>query len=110
MISRTLGIDEITGVETIHHYDELTQITHIEHRQDVEPIIERNKALQNTDHQRIGLKADFMHVATIPATIQMKWAKEHGITDIYSREFMPIIVRLLKDPEYRHLNVGSLRA
>lgn len=110
MVSRSLGFDPITGVETIHHFDEVTEVTTIEHRQDAEPIIELNKALQGTDHQRKGLKKGFMHLATIPPVVQMKWAKEYGVKDVYDPEFMPIILKLLKQPEYRYLNVGQLRS
>ena len=110
MITRSLGIDALTAVETVHHHDEATDITIFEHKQDAQPIIERNKALQNTDHQRIGLKKGFMHLASIPDTLLLKWAKECGQRNLYCNEVAEYIAKKLKSPEYRYLNVGSLRS
>ena len=110
MITRTLGIDDLTGVETVHHHDEVTNITTFEHRQDAGPIIERNKSLQNTDHQRIGLTKGFMHLATIPDPMMLAWAKEIGSRDLYGSEMAEYVAKKLKLPEYRYLNVGSLRS
>lgn len=110
MITRSLGIDMLTGVQTLHHHDESTNITTFEHKQDAGPIIERNKALQNTDHQRKGLKSGFMHLATIPDPFLLVWAKEIGTRDLYGSEMAEYIAKKLKLPEYRYLNVGSLRS
>jgi hypothetical protein len=110
MITRTLGVDELTRVETVHHYDEATDITTIEHKQDAAPIIERNKALQNTEHQKRGLKSGFMHLATIPNPLIMVWAKEIGSKDLYGSEMAEYMAKKLKLPEYRYLTVGNMRS
>lgn len=109
MITRSLGVDPLTGLETIHHYDEVTGETHIEHKQDVTPIIDRNKALHNTDYQRAGIKNEWMHAAIIPEVVQIQWRKKYGIKDIYSEEHWPLIRRLLNSPEYRYLKTGSCK-
>jgi hypothetical protein len=108
MITKSLGVDPMTGLETIHHYDELTKVTHIEYKQDVQPLLDLNKQLRSTDHQKNGMKSSWMHAARIPAIIQMKWAKEHGIKDIYSKEYWPKIRQLL-NTDYKYLKVGDAK-
>ena len=109
MITRSLGIDELTGLETIHHYDELTDVTHIEHRQDCRAGIEIMKSLHNTDLQQKGCKDGWMHAAWIPDVIQIKWMKEEGIKNIYDEEYWPKIQRLLNSPDYRYLKSGMMK-
>ena len=107
-MKKLLGNDYLTGISTYHSYDHHTKITTIESMQDVEPFIEKNKALHNTDYQRQGIKNEWMHAATIPNIVQMKWLKEYGV-DIYNKEHMPKIRKLLNDPDYRYLKTGSCK-
>jgi hypothetical protein len=109
MITRSLGKDPLTGLETIHHYDEVTHETHIEYKQDIGAIIERNKSLHNTEHQKIGCKQEWMHAACIPEVIQIKWMKEFGIKDICSEESWPVVRRLLNSPDYKYLKTGNMK-
>ena len=106
MITRSLGKDPITGLETIHHYDEQTDYTHIEYKQDVSAGLDMVKAVQNTDAQQKGVKESWMPGAWIPEIVQIQWMKKYGITDIYSEEFLPLIVKLLNSPDYAHLKYG----
>jgi hypothetical protein len=106
MITRSLGKDELTGLETIHHYDEVTGETHIEYKQDVESILNRNKYLSSTDYQQKGIKNEWMHAATIPEIVQIQWMHKYGIKDIYSPEYWPQIKRLLNG-EYKYLKTGN---
>jgi len=75
--------------------------------QDVEPILERNKALrrepQSSDWGR--------HIATIPNVILVKWLnEEHARGNValrlFSKEFDAVIACKLRDPEWRYLRVG----
>lgn len=109
MRTRSLGVDPLTGLETIHHYDQVTGETHIEHKQDISAILNRNKALQNTDHQKMGIKNEWMHAATIPEVVQIQWMHKYGIKDIYSEESWPIIKKLLNSSEYKYLRVGNAK-
>jgi len=109
MITRSLGKDSLTGLETIHHYDEATGQTHIEHKQDVEGIIELNKHLHNTTHQRDGIKKGWVHAAIIPEIVQIKWRKEFGIKNIYDEEYWPKVRALLNSPDYRYLKTGNMK-
>lgn len=102
---RLLDYDDLTKVKTYHHYDHASRKTHFEYVQDVEPVIENNKALQNdSSYSQAGMKKNRLHFASIPAVVQLKWYAEHGVK-IWDKNDMPKIFRLLNDPEYRHLKV-----
>lgn len=65
--------------------------------QDVAPILEANKAAQNS-----GLRPDgeFRKVASLPLVMIQKLWDEKGI-DVFDRDHWPALKRLLNDPEYR---------
>ncbi len=76
---------------------------HFRRVQDVEPIIEANKALQNTTQ-----KSDWgRHIARIPNVILEKWINEDGVNYLAlpAEEFGKMIKRKLRDPDYRWLLV-----
>jgi hypothetical protein len=76
----------------------------IEHVQDVEPILEWNKAARR-DQQR----SDWgRHVARIPNVVLVKWldeeyAKGRTALRMFSSEFDEIVQRKLQDPEWAYL-------
>lgn len=107
-MKRTLGTD-IFGLETVFHHDEHTNISTIEHKQDVQGLIDRNKSLHNTSYQRDGIKNDLCHVANIPDVVQIQWMKKYGIKDILAEEYMPLILKLLNSPEYKYLKTGNMK-
>lgn len=78
----------------------------IEHRQDVEPILEMNKQLRREEQ-----KSDWgRHVASIPNVIYVKWLDEEhakGNTSLrmFTEEFDRIVQRKLRDPEWAYLRV-----
>jgi len=104
MAKRLLDFDPFTGMKTFHEYDETEDKTYISYEQDVEPILDRNKAAQN---ENTGPMGDMVHVASIPSTIQLKWLVEHGV-DILNKDHMPKVKRLLNDPEWRYLKVRNI--
>lgn len=76
---------------------------------DVEPILEHNKALRAMEQTKTdGLK----HKATIPNVLMVKWLNEEwqrGSNVRYlSEEFEQVIARKLKDPEYAYLLTGGV--
>jgi hypothetical protein len=74
-------------------------------RQDVTPVLERNKILQNDDeYKKQGIKAGFYHAASIPMEVVNKWMAE-GI-NIFDKNATAAIKRKLNDPEYAYLRTG----
>jgi hypothetical protein len=95
-----LGDSGVT-VKASHYLDESENLYVVEHEEDVEPTIERNKAMQN-EFTRFG-KETFHHVASIPPIIMLKWLNEEGI-NAYRREgFEHIIAKKLNDPDWKYL-------
>jgi len=75
---------------------------HIGAEQDLTPLIERNKALQNISEKFEGMGGDMRYAATIPVVIQQKWLIEHGI-DAHNPDHWDGVKRLLNSNEYRYL-------
>jgi hypothetical protein len=80
----------------------------VEQIQDVEPILERNKALRTEDQ-----KSDWgRHVASIPNVIYVKWLnEEHARGNMSLRMFTPefdlIVQKKLQDPEWAYLRTDK---
>jgi len=95
-------------MEVKFHLDSNGEDITIQHTQDVEAIVERNKALQNeAQHSDWG-----RHVASIPNVIIMQWLDEEakrGNTGLrmFTPEFDALVDRKLKDPDWRWLRTDS---
>lgn len=89
-----LGADDFTIVRT----------------QDVEAILDRNKALQNNGHNGWTTGRNFRHVADIPPVVAEKWLNDYGI-DVLNKDHGPAVRRLLNDPDWAYLRTsgGKLR-
>lgn len=94
------GGDIVTRV----HRDRADKRIIFERVQDVEPILDANKALQG-ERQR----GDFRHIASIPNVIIEKWMNESGapILSMGSEEFARFIRRKLADPDNAFLRTDS---
>ena len=95
-------------VLTIPHLDKSTGQIAIERWQDVEDIIELNKAVQNTPQ-----RSDWgRHVASIPNVILEKWLNEEyhrgnvGIK-LFGPEMDALVERKLKDPDWKWLRTDT---
>lgn len=113
-MKRLLDRDPYTGITTWFHKDPVTGTIAIEEIQDVDPILEKNKTIQNlgsggamglTDYSRKGIKNGFWHAASIPTTLIQKWLLEEGI-NVFKQEDWPRVKRKLNDPEYKYLRTG----
>ena len=105
MQKRLLDADPGTGLREYHHYDAGADRTIIETVQDVEPILERNKALQNDDAGGWSPTRDLRRAATIPDIIILKWRNEEGI-DVYDPNHWPAVKLKLNSSEYRWLRTA----
>ena len=64
MDSRVLDHNAETGITTYHHFDPITELSHLESVQDVTDIVEFNKAM--SDHKP---GRDWRHTAQIPLVV-----------------------------------------
>lgn len=64
--SRVVDHDPLSGTTTYWHYDGATEETTVENVEDVEPLIEVNKARYNADYKP---GSEFRLVASIPNTV-----------------------------------------
>jgi hypothetical protein len=76
--------------------------------QDVEPTLERNKALQSEPQNRDWGR----HIATIPNVILVKWLNEEyarGNTQLrmFTPAFYALVARKLQDPDWKHLRTDK---
>ncbi len=80
---------------------------HVAAFQDVDAILDRNKAMAN---QNDGWNGDrtMRRVASIPLTLLMKWQAEEG-WDPFDREHADRLARKLNDPDYRWLRTAPGR-
>lgn len=72
---RLFDVDPLTGITEFFHYDPDTDGFSIEAVQDVEPILEANKALWNSTeaHTRYG---EWQRIASLPNVIIMELSKQ----------------------------------
>ena len=104
---RLLGHDPLTGVDTWHEHDSLTDETHIIHTSDATPYLEQNKARANDDDfSKAGIKNGMWLYASIPPGVQVDWLIKYGV-DVYKREHGPRISKLLEDPQYKYLKATT---
>jgi len=108
MDKRLFGYDPFTKVTTYHYYDHVTDYTHIETVQDIQPYLNLSKKLHNTSYQKDGIKKDMMHAAHFPDVVQEKWLREYGI-NVLNPAHMPRVLRMLNDPEWKYLKTGSCK-
>jgi hypothetical protein len=88
------------------HFDADGDHFAVEHAQDCEDIVERNKVLQ-AEPQR----GDFRHVASIPNVIIVRWHNEEWARGNNVMPFTPafdaVIARKLRDPDWAFLRTDS---
>lgn len=99
MSERLLDFDPETGLKTYHLYDPATEETALRYEQDVQPLLDANKAAQNEQRGRMG---DLVHVASVPVSIQLKWFHEKGVA-MWNPDHKQAVAKLLDDPEWLYL-------
>lgn len=103
-----LLIDSHDGVTTTFDYDEMTDTAIIQTTQDVSPILERNKKLQNEGKHRTKDKA-LQLAASIPSIVVHQWMIDDGVNwmALPKHEKTKYLRRKLNDPQYRYLKVSE---
>ena len=116
-MKRLLDYDADTGIQTWHDYDHHTKQTVIAEVQDVAPVLEANIVARNQGNggakglnevaQR-GIKNNWWHAASVPNSVILKWKKELGV-DIYNKDHLPAVKKLLNDRDWAYLRTGTGR-
>lgn len=99
-MKRLLDFDEFTGLITWHDYDEATDTTYLHYEQDCEPVLDACKHDSNHADRKLGNGA---HVASIPASVQLKWYVEKGVDALSADPAQRKAVARLLDGEYKYL-------
>lgn len=99
--------DTRTGMTTSYHQDAVTDAVTIARCQDVEAILDHNKALATHDD---GYSADrgLRRAASIPLAVVEKWMTEYGV-DVLDPEHGPAVKKLLNSNEWAHLRTAPGR-
>jgi hypothetical protein len=84
------------AVDAIMHVETDGEI-HVEHVQDVEPILNYTHAARNHRFDAHSPEGFVAHVAEVPAVVLMEWAREAGV-GIFSNEMSVIMEQKLRDP------------
>ncbi len=95
------------GIVEWLHFDSATGAFAIERVQDVEPVLEANKAAANAG-DGYSPSRELREVAEIPMVVALKWKEERGI-DVFNRDHWPAVKKLLRDPEWRYLRTSPGR-
>lgn len=77
-------------------------VIHVEHVQDVEPILDYAEAGRNNRFSASSPDGFVQHVAEVPFVVLQEWAREAGV-GLLSNEFSIIMEKKLQDPAYAKL-------
>lgn len=106
-MKRLLDYDPITGITQYHEYDSVNDVTTISTHQDVEPILDANKRLQNNeDYKKLGMKQEMWHYARIPIVLVEKWLREDGI-DVFNPDHSKKVFQKLNSSDYAYLRTTT---
>lgn len=105
-MKRLVDFDQSNGLKTYHEYDYSSDTTTISYEQDVEALLDHNKAKYNDGTNGYATAArEWKHVANIPAVILLKWLSEEGI-DYRDKNHWEAIRRKLNSSEYLYLRTS----
>ena len=83
----------------IFHFHEPTKEFAIEHIEDIQPLVDSNKNLQENDH----LMSDELRLsARIPMTVYYEWKSKFGV-DVFNPNHKEGVKKLLNSADYRYL-------
>lgn len=104
-----LDIDPLSGAVETFAYDDASDTAVIHRSADVEPIIERNKALarEGRGPRVTGDRLDMRLAASIPIEITYLWMQKYGIR-AWDRNHWPAVKRLLNSNEWRYLRTSEI--
>tara|TARA_R100000234_G_C4991267_1_gene175684 strand:- start:644 stop:943 length:300 start_codon:yes stop_codon:yes gene_type:complete len=83
----------------VFHFHEPTKEFAIEHIQDIQPLVDSNKNLQENDHL---MRDELRLSARIPLTVYYEWKNKFGV-DVFNPNHKEGVKRLLNSADYRYL-------
>lgn len=106
MTRRLLDYDEYRGLRI--DYEDMKDGTFALHYvQDVEPVLEMNKAKQKAGREYFASDSEMWKVASVPVTVQYEWMRRYG-ADPLAQGNENLLARLLNDPEWRYLKTAEV--
>lgn len=98
---RKLYLDTWDGIVEHLVFDDAEKKFHLSRQSDVEPNLDQN--IREFNEQHFGWREGLGEkVASIPMGVVLEWMQRYGV-DIYNRDHLPAVERLLNDPEWRKL-------
>ena len=98
-----LDVDEFSGITEIFHPGGDGKWG-IESIQDVEPILDANKALY-TANDGYSPSRELRRAASIPNIVILQWREKYGV-DIHNSDHWQAVKRLLNSSEYAYLRTA----
>ena len=86
-------------INQVFHFHEPTKEFAIEHIQDIQPLVDSNKNLQENDHL---MRDELRLSARIPLTVYYEWKNKFGV-DVFNPNHKEGVKRLLNSADYRYL-------
>lgn len=105
---RLLGYDPLTGLAEYFVGSEDGKDFSIVYEQDVEDILELNKAKQSMGREYYARDNEMWRVASIPNVVQLKWYMEEGI-DVLNPDHWDAVRKKLNSNEYRYLMTAEVK-
>src|SRR6187402_3147400 len=100
--------DVSLGIVTDLLWDEHTEELHVKRSQDVESVLDRNKAIKASGWDGYNNDRSFKAVAEIPATIVEQWARE-GV-EWWNPEHSAALLKKMEDPALDGFRIGTKSA
>lgn len=79
----------------------------LHYSQDVEPVLELNKAKQRAGREYYASDKEMWKVASIPVTVQYEWIRRYGV-DPLKPEHQDLLRKLLNSSEWRYLKTAEV--
>lgn len=102
---RFFDYDPLSGAVETFDYDESSDTAIIHRSADVQPIIDRNKELENHSDPYNAAR-DMKLVASIPMEVALIWLQRYGIM-AWKKEHWSKVRRLLNDNEWKYLRTSG---
>lgn len=98
-----------SGVAEYLHFDSDGELEAIEWIDDSQEILDQNMRDRNDGTNGYGKSREWKHVARLSLGLLRSWESEMGLPKdfLQTKEGMPIILKKIKDPDYRNLRTDK---